>query len=162
MRIVHRSIPELVLSLHVVSIFWGKSSTCPVIRAVEIKTTVKSTSFSVVVFSIEYLQNIPTYEFIISIQMNYDWVLTTVTMICIVVICHGSLSFCVVNVYVFWMRNPVKFKVLPVQLITAVPWSVISDDQKVVGVVLCENRVEIVLQAELIIVSIAGSYNAHG
>ena len=73
--------------------------------------------------------------------MNDYGVLTAVFVISIVVIRHCPLLFCIVDVDILGVGNPVELEVLAVDLITSISRRVVCDDCKVVGVVLSEDGV---------------------
>lgn len=92
--------------------------------------------------------------------MEADGVLAAVLVVGGVVVGHRPLPLSVVDVDVLVGGDPVELKVLPVDLVTAVGRGVVGDDCEVVGVVLREDRVEVVLDPEPGVVEVARGQDA--
>jgi hypothetical protein len=74
----------------------------------------------------------------------------------------SSVSHFVLNIGVFGLVNVVEVEVFAEEFIAAVGRGVIDDDYKVVGVILQEDRVQIILKSEFCIIVVAGHDHAHG
>lgn len=122
---------------------------------------VKSSCFPLLVFGVEDLEDVFAEEFVVAVEVQTDGVFAAVLVVGIVVVLHGALPRSVVDVYVLVRGNPIKLKVLSVDLIAAVGRCVIHNDSEVVGVVLGKDGIEVVLDPELIIVEVAMSQNAN-
>lgn len=94
--------------------------------------------------------------------MHTDAVLTAESMVGVVAVLHRAPRLRVVNVDVLRGRNAVELEVPAEQLVAAVVGAVLSHHHEVVAVVLREDRVEVVLNAEPIVVAVAGSDDAEG
>ena len=82
-------------------------------------------------------------------------------MIWIIVILHSSKSFWVIDVDVSLWWNVVELKIFSVNLIAAIIWDIIGEDQEVIRVVLIENWIKVVLYPKISIIFVAWGYNAH-
>lgn len=92
--------------------------------------------------------------------MQADCILTAVIVISIVIIFHGSFFGWVINVDIFVRWYLIESEVVAIDFITAIVRCVVGDNSIVIGVVLCEDRVKIVLYPEACVVFIARNQDA--
>lgn len=117
-------------------------------------------SFQFLVICIEDLQDILTDELVVSIHYQYYGIIAADIKDCIVDIFHGCLMLVIFYIWVSFLRNAVEVEVLSVGEVTAIIGGIIDDDRKVIGVVLTENRVEVVLNSKIDVVVVRASKNA--
>ena len=98
----------------------GKSISSPLIKTIEEKTAIESTSFQSLILSIEYFKHIFTNKLVISIEMNTNSIIAAIHMIGIVIIFHSTFSFGIVDVYIFARGDVVELEVLAVELVTTI------------------------------------------
>ena len=73
----------------------------------------------------------------------------------------GSLPLFVLNVDIGALVDVVEVQPLAVDIVTAVSGGIIDEDQEVVGVVLLEDRVEVVFDAEPVVIVVTRCNDAH-
>ena len=161
MRKVHRACSKFILIFDVLRILIGKPIIRPFIQAIEQKVAIQSSSFQFLILCIKNFQHISSDKLVISIKMNTDCILTTIKMVRIVIIFHGSLSFGVVYIDILGSRYFVELKIFSVDFIASVTRRIISYHSVVVAIVLSKYRIERILNTKICIVFKAGRNNAH-
>ena len=99
------------------------------------------------VLGIEYLKHIFTHQLIISINKHRYRIFTTIMSKSIIEITNPSFPFRIINVYIQILADIIKLEISLVNLICVVERKAISEDHKVVGVILCKDGIEIVLDS---------------
>ena len=108
---------------------------------------IDESSLKPLVLSIEYLKNIFTDELVISINEHDYWIFAAVMSKGIIKVANSAFPFRIINVYVKIFADIIELEISLIHLIGVVERKIISEDYKVVGVVLCEEGVEIVLDS---------------
>lgn len=128
----------------------------------EIEVGVDGSGPPALVLGVEGLEHIPADQLVVAVQMQTYCVGAAVVRVGVVVVGHGSLLLLVVDVDVSGGRDLVELEVFPVGLIAAVVRAIVGDDRVVVGVVLREDRVQVVLYPESGVVEVARGQDAEG
>ena len=122
---------------------------------VEVEIRVDDTSLLLLVSCVEDLQDILADELVVGIQSEGNRVGGAVVVSCDIDVLKSSLPLSVLDVDIIFLVNVVEVEPLAVDLIAVVGGGVVDEDQEVVGVVLLEDRVEVLLDAELGVVVVA-------
>lgn len=110
---------------------------------------------------VEDLKHVSTDELIISIKSKHYRVLTTVINRCIITVMKCTSPLRVLYIGVMFLVNRVKTKIVTVDFTAIVTGMIIDNNRFVVGVILSEDGVEVGLDAELVIVIVAGYCNTY-
>lgn len=116
---------------------------------------IEDTRFPPLVPRVKALKDIPSDEFIISINNSNYRIFTTVLMTRVIYVFQGSFSLFVFNIDILFLTDTVETEVFPKDFITAIRRGVINDNNEVIRIVLTEQRVKIVLYPRIFIVVVA-------
>lgn len=116
---------------------------------------IEDTRFPPLVPRVKALKDIPSDEFIISINNSNYRIFTTVLMTRVIYVFQGSFSLFVFNIDILFLTDTVETEVFPKDFITAIGRSIINDNNEVIRIVLTEQRVKIVLYSRIFIVVVA-------
>ena len=129
---------------------------------VQVVVEVENTRFFCGVSPVEDFEHIPTIQFVISVESNYDRVFGAVVQSCKIYVFQGRYPLRIFNVSIAGFVDLVKLKVSAVDLTAAVSRGVVDDDGLVVCVVLGEDGVETRLYSKVGIVVVARRDDANG
>ena len=161
MREFLRNLPILLLFFFLFSVLLGEAKLDEYFLVIEVKVRVDDSCLVLLICCIEDLQHVLADELIVGIQGNNHRVRGAVVVRSDVDVFQGSFPLFVLDVYIVFPVDVVEVEPLTVDLVAVVGGGVVDEDQEVVGVVLLEDRIEVVLDAELGVVVVARCYDAH-
>ena len=126
-----------------------------------IKVRVNDSSFLALIGPVEDLQHVPADELVIAVEIDNDGVLSAMVDRGKVNVLEGKGPPNVFDVSIALLVDGVEAEEAAEDFVAIVGGSVVDDDHLVVGVVLCEEGVEVGLDAEPCIVVVARHHDAH-
>ena len=144
-----------------IGVFDGKSLPCSLRLQEPVKVGVDDARLLALVDPVEDLQHVPADELIVAVECEDDGVLSAVVDRGQVDVLEGSGAPRVFDVGVELLVDGVEAEEAAVEWVAIVGGSIVHNNHPVVGVVLREDGVEVVLDAEVGVVVETGHHDAH-